>query len=188
MVGTIEPRKGHKQALDAFEKLWGNDQAVNLIIAGKQGWMSEEIAKKIKQHPQINKKLFWFNSASDETLLRLYDLADGVLIASEAEGFGLPLVEAAQHNCPILARDIPVFREIAGEHARYFPDDTTRDTLATALDQWLTELANHTAPRSSDMPYLTWAESTQQLLSLVFDKHSPRWLDHFSPIDRSIVT
>ena len=42
------------------------------------------------------------------------------LVASEGEGFGLPLIEAARHKPPIIARDIAVFREVANGHVLYF--------------------------------------------------------------------
>jgi glycosyltransferase involved in cell wall biosynthesis len=52
------------------------------------------------------------------------------------EGFDLPLIEAAKHALPILARDIPVFREIAGDHAAWF-SGTTAEDLASALESWI---------------------------------------------------
>ena len=41
MVGTIEPRKGHSQSLDAFELLWSKGAPQRLVIVGKPGWMTE---------------------------------------------------------------------------------------------------------------------------------------------------
>ena len=38
MVGTLEPRKGYLQALDAFERLWEQGVEVNLVIVGREGW------------------------------------------------------------------------------------------------------------------------------------------------------
>ncbi|MGI0013055.1 MAG: glycosyltransferase, partial [Nitrososphaera sp.] len=83
--------------------------------------------------------------------------------ASEGEGFGLPLIEAAQHKLPIVARDIPVFREVAGAFAHYFSGNSP-DALATTLEHWLKLQQAGTAPKSDGMPWLTWQQSTQQLL------------------------
>ena len=69
-------------------------------------------------------------------LEQVYDSADALLAASEGEGFGLPLIEAAQHGLPIIARDIPVFREVAGENAYYFSGKDPQ-TLTEALRNWL---------------------------------------------------
>ena len=84
-------------------------------------------------------------------------------ISSEGEGFGLPLIEAAQHHIPILARSLPVFREVAGEHAYYFEGLAPED-LAAALTRWLALHQEGKAPPSSSMPWLTWDQSAQQVL------------------------
>jgi glycosyltransferase involved in cell wall biosynthesis len=180
MVGTVEPRKGHAQALAAFERLWAQGEEFNLVIAGKQGWMVEALAERLNTHPELGKRLFWFQGISDEALLKLYETATGVLMASEGEGFGLPLIEAARHRRPILARDIPVFREVAGDYASYFSGDNP-ETLAEALKKWLAALQAGTAPASEGMPWQTWAESTRQIIGLLTDPNHPNWVYHWLP-------
>ncbi|WP_339058060.1 glycosyltransferase [Candidatus Regiella endosymbiont of Tuberolachnus salignus] len=166
MVGTLEPRKGHTQALEAFEQLWTQGIAVNLVIVGKQGWIVETLVEKLRHHPQLGKQLFWLEGISDEYLEKIYDVSSCLIAASEGEGFGLPLIEAAQHKLPIIARNIPVFREVAGDHAYYFNGLEPSD-LAQAIQQWLKLDLEHRAPSSEHMPWLTWAESTQQLLAKI---------------------
>ncbi len=170
MVGTVEPRKGHAQAVAAFEQLWAEDIEINLAIFGKQGWAVELLLEHLRNHPERGKRLFWFNGGSDEMLLRLYEHATSLLMASEAEGFGLPLIEAAQHRLPIIARDLPVFREVAGEHAFYF-NGFAPDDLATALRTWLALWDRDAAPMSDGMPWLTWQQSTAQLLDVILNEH-----------------
>lgn len=178
MVGTIEPRKGIEQALDAFESLWDLGLQVNLVIAGKVGWSVElPIIKKLRVHPEAGRRLFWFDGASDEELLRLYETVSGLLMASEGEGFGLPLIEAAQHKLPVLARDIPVFREVAGVHASYF-SGLSPDSLAGALKSWIAALGDMSAPNSAGMQYQTWQESLQRLTEIVLEG---RWHAQWSP-------
>lgn len=166
MVGTLEPRKGHTQTLEAFEQLWAQGIAVNLVIVGKQGWMVEALVEKLRHHPQLGKQLFWLEGISDEYLEKIYDVSNCLIAASEGEGFGLPLIEAAQHKLPIIVRNIPVFREVAGDHAYYFNGLEPSD-LAQAIQQWLKLDLEHRAPSSEHMPWLTWAESTQQLLAKI---------------------
>lgn len=166
MVGTIEPRKGHAQALAAFELLWAKGMDVNLVIIGKQGWMVGKLIGRLQTHPLLNKKLFWFDGISDHLLQQLYQQANGSLLASIGEGFGLPLIEAARVDLPILARDIPIFREIAGKFATYF-SGTTAEELAQALEPWIVLVRKKKAVRSGAIPWLTWAESTKQLLNVI---------------------
>lgn len=162
MVGTIEPRKGHAQALDAFELLWANNQDANLLIVGKQGWMVESLVKRLKNHPENGKRLFWFEGIDDEYLCSLYAQADALIAASLGEGFGLPLIEAAQYGVPLIVRDIPVFREVAGKHAFYFKGEQPAD-LCQSLTAWLDLHRDAQHPTSGGMPWITWEQSAQQL-------------------------
>nr|WP_060987668.1 glycosyltransferase family 1 protein [uncultured Acidovorax sp.] len=166
MVGTVEPRKGHEQVLNAFEHLWGNGINTNLVIVGKYGWMVDHLVKRLGSHPELNKRLFWLEGISDEYLEKIYAASTCLIAASYGEGFGLPLIEAAQHKLPIIARDIPVFREVAGEHAFYF-DGLLPENLARAIERWLALHASGQHPRSDDVPWLTWAQSAQQLLQRI---------------------
>jgi glycosyltransferase involved in cell wall biosynthesis len=175
MVGTIEPRKGYLQTLEALDILWRGGVDVNLVIVGKEGWLPvpqesrrdiPETIARIKNHPELNKRLFWLEGISDEYLEKVYAASTCLIAASYGEGFGLPLIEAAQKGIPILARDIPVFREVAGEHAAYFKADTP-EQLAQAIQNWIRNFQAGTHPKSDRMPYLTWKESAQMLLDKV---------------------
>ncbi len=166
MVGTVEPRKGYAQTLAAFEQLWAEGVDVNLIVVGKQGWMTEKLAETLRNHLEQGKRLFWLEGISDEYLEKVYAASTCLIAASEGEGFGLPLIEAAQHKLPIVARDIPVFREVAGEHAFYFSSKEPND-LAKAIREWLALYRSGQHPRSDKMPWLTWKQSTQQLLDII---------------------
>lgn len=163
MVGTLEPRKGHAQTLDAFELLWAAGVQANLIIVGKHGWLVDELAAKLANHPERGKRLLWLAGASDEYLEHLYGESDCLVAASYGEGFGLPLIEAAQHKLPIIARNLPVFREVAGEHAWYFDGRDTQE-IADSLTEWLSLFEQGRHPQSSDMPWLTWKDSANQLI------------------------
>jgi glycosyltransferase involved in cell wall biosynthesis len=176
MVGTVEPRKGHRQALAAVEMLWNEGIDVNLALVGKKGWMMEDFAERIQQHPEREKRLFWFQGISDEMLEQIYRSARALLVASEGEGFGLPLIEAAQYGIPIIARDLPVFREVASNHAYYF---TGRDeaALAIALRKWLA--LGEGTPDSTGLRWSTWQESTRELLNVVLLE---RWYRSWRPV------
>jgi glycosyltransferase involved in cell wall biosynthesis len=165
-VGTLEPRKRHGQMLDAFEQLWAQNVAANLIIVGKPGWLTEALTTRLSTHTQLGRQLFWVQTASDEYLEKIYAAASCLIAASEAEGFGLPLIEAARHGLPIIARDIPVFREVAQDHALYFAGDEGA-ALATAVQSWLAMAKQQKTPDSRQIQRQTWAQSAQQLLSRV---------------------
>lgn len=165
MVGTVEPRKGHAQVLDAFDELWGNGHDLNLVIVGKQGWLVDAMVERLQQHPENAKKLFWLQGVSDEMLDWLYEHSTALIAASFAEGYGLPLIEAARHGCPVLARDIPVFREVAETHAFYFSSQA-EESLSGAILGWLDLFAQNRHPSSWGMHALSWGRSAQKLRQL----------------------
>jgi glycosyltransferase involved in cell wall biosynthesis len=161
MVGTLEPRKGYGHVLDAFELLWQQGHDINLVIAGRPGWKTEPLQQRLRSNAELNRRLFWFDDASDELLKALYGVATGVLLASEAEGFGLPLVEAMHYGKPVLARDIPVFREVVDNAITYFKSGQS-ESLAKTIHTWLGALSINKLdlPRTSP----TWSCTVKLLL------------------------
>jgi len=170
MVGTLEPRKGHAQVLDAFEQLWREKHEMNLVLVGKQGWLVESLTERLRNHPEMNNRLFWLEGISDEYLEAVYADSTCLIAASYGEGFGLPLIEAAQHKLPIIARDIPVFREVAGEYAHYFSAETS-DELAQTIIDWLLLYRAEGHLRPDKMRWLTWKESAYQLSDILTGQH-----------------
>ena len=169
-VGTLEPRKGQTQTLDAFDILWEQNFEGCLVLVGKQGWKVDDLVKRIENHPEINKRFFWFDSISDEFLEKIYSSVSCLIAPSEGEGFGLPIIEAMKHNLPIIARDIPVFREIAGNEASYFLG-VTGYSLAQELKK-LTPLRSYIKNKKSDKyNWLTWHESANKIKKILIKQH-----------------
>lgn len=163
MVGTLEPRKGHAQTLQAVEQLWRTGADINLVIVGKQGWMMEDVSQSLRSHKEHHSRLFWLEGVSDEYLEQIYAASTCLIAASEGEGFGLPLIEAAHFALPVIARDIPVFKEVAADNAFYFSGKTPEE-LAHALSAWLSLHAAGNTPMSTPIARLTWKQSTKNLL------------------------
>ena len=171
MVGTVEPRKGHAQTLAAFEQLWAAGHDDNLVIVGKEGWHMEDIAARLRQHPRLGQQLFWLEGISDEYLEQIYPRCAALIAASEGEGFGLPLIEAARHRIPVIARDIPVFREVGGEGAYYVKADTP-EQFAAALQRWL-DLPPGDRPDVAKITCLSWQDSAAQVKDFLVRAEQP---------------
>lgn len=178
MVGCIEPSKGYR-SLEAFESVWNRGVEVNLVIVGKLGRKTEALIDRLRRHPKAKQRLYRLESVTDGLLRELHETVDGILMTSEEE-FGLPISEAAQPTEQILARDIPVFRKLVGEHAGDL-SGTSAELLAESLQNWLATLANGKARRSDAIPYLTWAESARRLLEVIIQN---RWFQ-FIRVDSS---
>lgn len=109
ILGTIEPRKGHGFLLD----LWAEMAAPpELLIIGDRGWCNEEVFARLDRGPPGVREMGRLTDGQVTWLLRR---ANGLLFPSEAEGFGLPALEAARLGCPVLATPLPVFRELLGD-------------------------------------------------------------------------
>ncbi len=167
-VGTLEPRKGHELILDAFELLWQKGYKIRLCIAGKYGWMMQDLVQRIKTHPENGARLIYLDQPTDAELVYCYQKSQALVIASEAEGFGLPIVEASQFGIPIFASDIEVFQEIGQGHISYFKVGDVR-SLQGLIERWLIDDNKNQWPDSRQIKRLTWAESAAELLSIIRD-------------------
>ena len=177
MVGTVEPRKGHALAFEALQSLWAADVDIGLTIVGKAGWLMESLVEQFRSHPEAGRRLNWIEQASDSLVAELYRSAGALLMASEGEGFGLPIVEAAQAGLAVIARDIPIFREIAGEHALYFPPGGP-DALADTIRRWLDLRKDGRVPDPTQIRAQSWAEASSQLAHVVIEGH---WYATWTP-------
>ena len=164
MVGTVEPRKGYQQALDAFEKIWKvGPNGAQLLVVGRGGWKTKRLQARMRRLAESDDRFRWIDDATDELLENLYGRVTGLLVASRGEGFGLPIVEALAHGCPVLARDLPVFQEMRGPGMTYFSGHSSA-SLSDAVTQWLggTSIKSGIVRRMA-----TWAEAAAGLADVV---------------------
>ncbi|UZE11992.1 glycosyltransferase family 4 protein [Pseudomonas sp. B21-053] len=166
MVSTIEPRKNHAYLLDAFERAWAAGSNARLCIAGKIGWKCDALVERIRQHPELNRRLFMFNSLSDKSLEHAYSHATALVFPSYVEGFGLPLVEAMQRGLPAMGSDIPVFREIGGDYMAYFDLMDPQSLTDLVIDMERTGV--FPAPLALEhWRWLSWREASAQLVERI---------------------
>ncbi len=177
MLGTLEPRKGHRQTLAAFELLWKQGIDANLAIVGRWGWKMGKFDAELRGHSEYGRRLFWLHGITDEYLDRIFAQSDCLIAASEAEGFGLPLVEAAQHGLPVLARDIPVFREVTHGNAMFFPDRQDPAAIADTAQQWLAERSSDATAMPMPVRPRRWRDTVDGLKEIIFDG---KWLYQLS--------
>lgn len=161
-VGTLEPRKGHSIALDAFDRWWREGADVRYVILGSKGWNVRALVRRIVAHPEFGRRLFWLQGASDADLRYLYERTRALVFPSIAEGFGLPLVEAAHFGARTIASDIPVFREVGGAWASYF-DPADSEALLARMKEALAEPASSAPPRE----ILSWRRSAEELARIL---------------------
>ncbi|WP_022885061.1 glycosyltransferase family 4 protein [Glaciibacter superstes] len=118
--------------------------------------------------------LVFHNGASDAEYSAVLSSATALVSASHDEGFGIPLVEAMSIGIPVVVSDIPIFREIGGDAAVYFPaDDADALTAAVLGLRAAGEWATRSALSLRQSARFTWRESARKLLSLLTEVPSP---------------
>jgi glycosyltransferase involved in cell wall biosynthesis len=167
-VGTLEPRKGHLVALEAFEQLWAQGHGGRLIFVGRRGWFDYALVARITAHPQFGGRLFWFDDVDDAELAYLYGRMDALLCPSFAEGFGLPVIEAARCGKPVFCSDIPVFREVGRDGALYFRVNDPA-ALADAIRGWEAGVLQAHPDRVLSA---SWADAASRILDAI---RKDRW-------------
>jgi glycosyltransferase-like protein len=140
-VGGIEPRKGSLTLLDAFARLDG----ALLVIAGGATLFDyrDELERFAARRAQLglgDDAVRILGPVEDTQLERLYRAADVLAFPSAMEGFGLVVLEAMASGLPVVASDLDVVREFAGEAALLVPPGDSGE-LAAALGRLPLEAA-----------------------------------------------
>ena len=171
-VGTIEGRKNHLLLLTAWKELvreMGVDAPI-LVIIGQRGWQARPVEAILDDLGDLTGHVREFGRCTDAELAAWMKGARALLMPSFAEGFGLPVVEALACGTPVIASDLPVYREIANDIPTYLlPED--RRGWNEAIRAFIGD----------------GAERERQKLAL---KHyrSPDWPDHFARVERWLET
>lgn len=156
VVGTVEPRKGVEAVIDAAQALAQHSVEVDIVLVGARGWIGPTTLARLEAADTGDLPLRWIRNVDDAELRQHYAQAHLLLAPSRAEGYGLPVVEALAQGVPVLARDIPVFREIGGDEIAYFASDA-------ALPEAILDALAH--PRPAPPPPHTWHDTATTVLA-----------------------
>ena len=167
VLGTIEPRKNHVLLLTLWRD-WvarcGQD-APHLVVIGQRGWECESVVDLLDRCEALRGWVHEVPDCPDAELSRYLRHAQALLFPSFTEGYGMPLAEALQAGTPVLASELPVFREIAGDVPEYL---SPLDGLG-----WLQAIEAYGTPDSARR-----RAQMQRMQSLVL----PTWDQHFAQV------
>lgn len=136
-VGTIEPRKNLLTLLKAFEEiLRSTTLSTQLVIAGKKGWLVDELFSHIKKS-NVENRLRFTGYLTDEDLRALYSSCRVFVYPSLYEGFGLPPLEAMACGAPVIASRIPSIVEAVGPDSARLVSPTGVQALARSIIELL---------------------------------------------------
>lgn len=121
VLGTIEPRKNHLLLLHIWRKLIerSGNRAPRLVIIGQRGWECENVLDLLERCESLRGYVSELPACTDSDLATYLYHSQALLFPSFAEGYGMPIMEALKFDIPVIASDLPVFREIAGNIPDY---------------------------------------------------------------------
>jgi glycosyltransferase involved in cell wall biosynthesis len=114
-VGSLDPRKNLKRIIESFLIL--EDNSLNLVVVGHKHKAFANLDISIPE--QDSKRIIFTGFVTDEEIRSLYSHAKVFVYVSLKEGFGIPPLEAMRCECPVVASDIEVLREVCSDAALY---------------------------------------------------------------------
>jgi glycosyltransferase involved in cell wall biosynthesis len=171
-LGTIEARKNHLLLLSLWSRLVKRlgASAPRLVIIGQRGWEAQEVFAILDGDEDLRSHVIEINDCPDSELARYLGSARALLFPSKAEGFGLPLVEALAAGVPVIASDLPVFREV-GQGVPMLIDG--------GEEPWEAAILDFSRPESA-------ARDAQ--LAQMARFRVPDWQSHFRAVERWLAT
>jgi glycosyltransferase involved in cell wall biosynthesis len=132
-VGTLQPRKNLARLVQAFALVSAQHPTLQLVLAGKKGWMYEEIFAQVRRMG-LERRVVFTGYVDGEELPALYSGALAFVFPSLYEGFGMPVLEAMACGAPVVAANTSSLPEVAGD-AALLVDPTDVAALSAALSR-----------------------------------------------------
>jgi len=172
-VGTIEGRKNHILLLRIWERLarrYGPKSPL-LLIVGQRGWEAEPVFDRLDRDAKLRGHVLEMNECSDAELAAHMSAARALLFPSFTEGYGLPMIEALGLGVPVIASDLPVFREIGGAIPEFI-DPVDKDSWEAAILDFAK----------------TGSDAREEQLRRITSFRLPTWSDHFEAVERWLAS
>jgi glycosyltransferase involved in cell wall biosynthesis len=167
-VGNTLPRKRLDVLLRVFAKVHRELPETRLLRVGGFTPAQMELIEEL----QLGDAVVNLQFLDRDVLAAVYRRAALLLHTAEAEGFGLPLIEALACGCPVVASDLPVLREVGGPAASYSPVadiEAWQQTLIPLLNERLQQPGSWELRRQKGINWarrFSWAENARQTASI----------------------
>ena len=177
-VGTIEPRKNLATLLRAFEEVLRiRRQPLQLVIAGRKGWLVDRLFDSLKRSP-VAEHILLTGYLTDQDLCALYSCCAAFVYPSICEGFGLPPLEAMACGAPVIASRIPSIEEVTGSAAHLFTLDNAGALSSAILDLLSSDLMRKTlsaagAKRAAEFSWTSTARATRSVYTEAIERFGP---------------
>lgn len=168
-VGTFEVRKNYTLLYQTIKLAQlENREIPKIVIVGRKGWLSDDIAHILKHDPLAKERIIWLDSVGDEQLEWLYKNCLFTIFPSLGEGWGLPIVESLQHGKFCLVSGVSSMLEIGNGLVDYFLPYDARECLEK-INYYLVDQRYEAANEKVKLNYkpYTWDKSYGELKKFV---------------------
>jgi glycosyltransferase involved in cell wall biosynthesis len=171
VVGTIEPRKNIPSVLTAFEELWQAHHPVELLLAGRKGWLEDCHVRRIEEMLNRYVQFRWHEAPNDSELRELIRGSRATIFASLGEGFGIPPLESLALGVPVIVTsDIPSIQLIEpyGQVRIHKPDV---ESIKRAVLQFLDDgFARKKTEEIRLLQLPSWSQTGQSIVDWVLQQ------------------
>lgn len=169
-IGNLEPRKDLPTLIDAYRKLpLETKKEYGLVLAGGNGWKTEKSRQSLKEAQDAGENIIHIGFVAHEDMAAFYQRANLFVMPSIYEGFGMPILEAMASECPVIASDIPVLRETAGD-AALFAKVGNSDDFSQTIQHLLSDssLQKELIEKGKQqLAYFSWDKNVETILNQV---------------------
>jgi glycosyltransferase involved in cell wall biosynthesis len=191
-VGTIQPRKNLVKLIEAFSMVVGQlgnwairkknpkhsvaqkPNNLQLVIAGKKGWLADEIYQAPKKF-KVEERVKFLDYVDVSDLPALYSGCLAFVLPSLVEGFGLPALEAMACGAPVMLSKVTSLPEIGGNAAFYIVPDNSEK-----LAEYMMELLNPNMKRKlsalsiAQAKKFSWEKCAKETLKVYISRSPSR--------------
>ncbi|MBI4322187.1 MAG: glycosyltransferase family 4 protein [Chloroflexi bacterium] len=169
-LGTLQPRKNITGILSAFGALKRRLGVPHkLVVAGKQGWLSEALVKRAKALG-IEDEVVFTGYVSEDDLVSLLNGATALVFLSLYEGFGLPALEAMACGTPVIASNVSSLPEVIDD-AGILVDPLDAAAVCNAMIRVVTDVALRQQLRANGIrraSQFSWQKCSEQTLRVLY--------------------
>lgn len=165
-LGTLKPNKNLPFLIKSFSKFVKKFPDYSLVIAGKKGWLFDEIFATVK-NLKLENKVTFPGYVNDQDRWSLIANATAFIIPSTYEGFGIPAIEAMKVGTPVIASQIPAFIEVV-DSAGLFINPQDENDLVQKMIQVLNSSTRHRLIKlgQKQCQKYTWTNTAKILIHL----------------------
>jgi len=163
----VGARRPHKNVVTLVRALAHLPEAFQLVLAGPVDDRMPDPVPEVAEQLGVSHRIIHLEHADDAELVELYRGAHALVYPSLVEGFGLPLLEAMAVGTPVIASDIPIFREVSGGVARFVPALDPEAWAAAVMKLSSQNRAELSEGGRREARKATWGRTTDALLATV---------------------